>query len=172
MKHRIFLTVIAISLIFISSCKKKEVKQLVPDDYKGWAMTATELTYPIPGHESHYRQIFINKIGENVKIEKKNGRVYYDYPRGTIIVKEIYPTLEPKKGDKPISLSVMIKDPDNPLSRDKWLWIVKNLKTGKEKVIDYEFCFDCHANANEPYPYGDGNKNGDFRDYVYFPYRK
>jgi hypothetical protein len=30
------------------------------------------------------------------------------------------------------------------------------------------FCITCHSNANEKHPYGDGNANEEFRDYVYF----
>lgn len=173
MLKRGLFVLVAFSFILLSGCQKKDKQvKLVPKNYKNWAMTATNLNYPIPGHENHYRQIFINKKGEEVKLEKKNGRLYYNYPKGTIIIKEIYPTLNPAKDAKPISLSVMIKDPENPLSRDGWVWVVKTVKTGEEKIIDYEFCFDCHANANEPHQYSDGNPDNDFRDYVFFPYRK
>jgi hypothetical protein len=49
---------------------------------------------------------------------------------------------------------------------------VRDTASGQEKVIDYEFCYDCHANANEPHPYGDRNPHGEFRDYVFFPYQE
>ena len=173
MKKIILITVIFSLFLFLSGCKKEETARLiVPDNYSNWAITADNLNYPIPGHEKHFRRVFINPVGEKVTTEKKNGRLFYNYPKGTIIIKEIYPSLKPKPETKPISLSVMIKDPDNPKSRDGWIWIVKDLKKNTEKIIDYEFCYDCHTNANEPHPYGDGNPNGDFRDDVFFPYKK
>ncbi len=159
--------------LFLISCQKKEVSvPVVPGNYKDWTVTAADLNYPIPGHENHYRKIFINPKGEEVQITENNGRIFYNYPGGTVVIKEIYPTLSPEKGTKPISLTVMIKDPDNPKSRDGWVWIVKDLEKNSEKIIDYEFCFDCHTNANEPHQYGDGNPDGEFRDYLFFPFKK
>ena len=155
---------------FIFSCGKKE-KVLVPSDYKSWTVVANNLDYPIPGHENHGRKIYINDTGKRVGVEYKSGRATYNYPVGSIIVKEIYPKLKVRKGDKPISLTVMIKDPNNPLSRGGWLWVVKDMKTRKERIIDYEFCVDCHSNANETHPYGDKNPNGEFRDFVFYPYK-
>ena len=172
MKKLIFFSLLLFTLFFFSCKKTDTAASLVPDNYQGWTVIADNLNYPIPGHENHSRKILINPIGEGVSTEKKNGRVFYDYPRGTIILKEIYPSLKPEKGAKPVSLTVMLKDPDNPKNREGWVWIVKDLKKNSEKIIDYEFCFDCHNNANEQHPYGDGNPEGDFRDYVYFPYRK
>ncbi len=173
MKKFVFLLAVSVIIFSAAGCRKKETAQLlVPEHYTDWAITADHLNYPIPGHESHYRRIFINPTGEKVTTEKKNGRLFYTYPKGTVIIKEIYPTLTPAKDTKPISLSVMIKDPENPKARDGWVWIIKDLKKNTEKIIDYEFCFDCHTNANEPHPYGDGNPQGDFRDYVFFPYKK
>ena len=68
-------------------------------------------------------------------------------------------------------LTVMIKKPKDPRSRGGWLWVVKDLTKNTERIIDYELCFDCHSNANEPHPYGDRNGNNEFRDYAYYPYR-
>jgi hypothetical protein len=165
----IFATMI-MSFVVFASCRKKEKVPLVPDDYRSWNKTIDEvLDYPIPGHESNCRIIYINATGEQVQPTKKNNRVFYDYPEGTIIVKEIYAGLKPPKEDEiPEKLTVMIKDAQHPNSRNGWLWIVKDVKTGEETIIDYEFCVECHANANEPHPYGDKNPNGDFRDYAYF----
>ncbi len=160
---------IFMTLGLLVSCNKKD-KVLVPEDYKNWTVTVDNLNYPIPGHENHGRKIYVNDVGKRVTARNKNGRVYYSYPKGTIIVKEIYPRLKVNRGDKPISLTVMIKDPDNPLSRGGWLWVVKDMKTRKERIIDYEFCVDCHSNANETHPYGDKNPGNDFRDFVFFPY--
>ena len=85
-------------------------------------------------------------------------------------MKEIYDDLiPPEKEEEPVSLTVMIKNSQHPKSQRGWIWIVKNLQTREERVIEYQFCFDCHANANEPHPYGDKNPTGSDRDYVFFP---
>jgi hypothetical protein len=62
--------------------------------------------------------------------------------------------------------------PEDPHSRGGWLWVAKAVGSGEETIIDWEFCFDCHANANEPHPYDDGNPGKEFRDHVFFPYCK
>ncbi len=153
------------------SCEK-EVKHLVPDEYLAWESTTDlELNYPIPGHVEQYRRIYINPRGTEVQQEQREGRIHHIYSEGTIIIKDIYSTLTPSPGEKPIRQTVMIKASDYPKSRGGWLWIVKDMKSATETIIDYELCFDCHANANEAHPYGDGNPQGEFRDYVYFPYR-
>ncbi len=174
MKKNILIVISAAVLFSMVSCshKKETAASLVPEDYSGWTITADNLNYPIPGHENHFRRVLINPKGQEVSVIKKEGKDYYAYPKGTIVIKEIYPTLNPKEGTKPVSLTVMIKDPENPQSRDGWIWVVKDLKKNTEKIIDYEFCYDCHTNANEPHQYGDGNPDGEFRDYLFFPYRK
>ncbi len=158
--------------ILLLSCRKEETTSYVPEGYRGWKQTTNVvLDYPIPGHENHWRRIYINSTGEGVTSETREGRGYDAYPEGTIIVKEIYPGQEPKENDTPVGLAVMIKDTDNYLARGGWVWVDHDVATGKEKVIDYEFCFDCHANANEGHPYGDKNPDNEYRDYVFFPYR-
>lgn len=168
--HMLF-AIIIIGIIILASCQKKVPSPLVPEDYRSWNKATDELlNYSIPGHENNCRIIYINKTGESVQPTKKNNRVFYNYPEGTIVVKEVYKGLEhPAEDEEPLTLTVMIKDAQHPESRGGWVWIVKNFKTKQERVIDYEVCFDCHANANERHPYGDKNPNNDFRDYVYFP---
>ena len=58
------------------------------------------------------------------------------------------------------------------MARGGWVWVAKNPATGEERIIDYEFCFDCHSDANEPHPYGDKNPQGGHRDYVFLPDRR
>lgn len=153
------------------SCEK-DMENLVPEEYLAWESTTDlELNYPIPGHVEQYRRIYINPRGTEVQREQQEGRVHHIYPEGTIIIKDIYTGLAPAPDEKPIKQTVMIKASDHPKSRGSWLWIVKDMKSATETIIDYELCFDCHANANETHPYGDGNLQGEFRDYVFFPYR-
>lgn len=157
-------------LIGLAACRLNRQSDLVPAEYRSWQQTTNVLlNYPVPGHESHFRKIFINPVGLNVRNAKKNQRVFYDFPEGTIIVKEVYDGLEPPAADElPMILTVMIKQPAHPQSRGGWIWVVKNIKTQEEQIIDYELCADCHANANEKHPYGDQNPANDFRDYTFF----
>jgi hypothetical protein len=160
-------------LFCLFSCAEQKPAQLVPDDYSYWErLTDTELNYPIPGHMDNYRIPYINEIGENVSIKNEGGRIVYDYPEGTIIIKEIYAGPEYQDGDKPTALTVMVKDPDSPLARGGWIWIMKSLDSGKEIINTDGFCVNCHNDANENHPYGQGNPNEDFRDCVFFPYSK
>lgn len=162
-------------LLLVSSCRPKESAQLLPaaSEYRSWGQpVAGFLSYPIPGHEDNRRRIFINGTGTRVAVRREVNRVYWDYPKGTIILKEIFLGLAPGGPSEPQQITAMIKDPEDPRSRVGWLWVSKMMDSGEETVVDWEFCFDCHANANEPHPYGDGNPDGEFRDYVFYPYRK
>lgn len=167
----ILVTLAALSLLIgLVSCAEKAAEPIVPTEYSSWGTTTKlELNYPIPGHENNYRKIFINNVGENPTITTRSGEVHYDYPDGTVIIKEIYPGLNYVPGSEPAMLTVMVKDRENTKSRGGWLWVVKNLSIQKENVITQEFCVTCHENANEPHPYGDGNPDAIFRDYVFFP---
>jgi hypothetical protein len=150
-----------------------EVKNMVPEDYRSWEKTTDKvLNYPIPGHENHLRIPYINPTGEQPEIGYAGGVKTYSFPKGTIIVKEVYDSLSPDPGSPPTQLTVMVKKPDDPRSRGGWLWIVKDPATGKETVLQNEFCFTCHSNANEPHPYGDKNPKSEFRDYVFFVYEE
>ena len=163
-----------ILLLFLFSCANEKEEILVPDDYSDWKLlTKTELNYFVPGHESRYRIPYINSIGEEVEIkEDADGKKEYNYKKGTIIIKEIYPTLTLRDGDKPIMLTVMVKNPEHPNAQGGWVWIVKQLDNNKEIQFKSDMCVNCHAGANGPHPYDDGNPPGEFRDYVFYPWRK
>ena len=157
-------------VLSVSACKEKENTAMVPGNHEGWSRTTVvELDYPIPGHESHYRRTYINSIGENFTVSLEDGKTVHEYPAGTIIIKDIYPGLVFENGDQPVMQTVMIKDPEHPHNRGGWVWIIKNLETGTETVMDDLFCLSCHSNANEQHPYGDKNTREEFRDYVFFP---
>jgi hypothetical protein len=158
-------------LYLFPSCAKQEQQQRIPSDYDSWSRVKTEeLDYPIPGHESHYRIIYINKekIEDYLTVQEDNGKNRYEFKAGTIIVKDVFPSLQKQDSDEPFQLTAMIKAPDEAQSRGGWLWVVKDLETQEEKIIDHEFCITCHANANESHPYGDNNPDEEFRDYVFF----
>jgi hypothetical protein len=96
------------------------------------------------------------------------GKLSWDFPEDTVIVKEVYASAYPGPGEKPIQLTIMAKDPTDRRAQGGWLWITKDLPDGRESVFTGNFCVTCHANANERHPYGDGNPDEEFRDYVYF----
>lgn len=172
---RILCSLLLLFIILISSCRQNERGPLIPQssEYLEWERPIPViLDYPIPGHEDNRRRIFINPSGTEVRIESRENRVYWEYPEGTIILKEIIPGLDGRVTDAPFQITAMIKAPEDPLSRGGWLWVTKRLDNQEETIVDWEFCFDCHANANEPHPYGDGNQGNEFRDYVFHPYRK
>jgi len=164
---------IGLALVVFWGCSSEEEADLVPADHNGWNRTTEiELNYPIPGHESHYRRIYINEMGMTYSVSEKDGRVYHEYPKGTVIIKDVYPGLTLEEGDEPVMQTVMLKDREDPRNRGGWLWIVRDLKKGTETVMDDQFCLGCHSNANETHPYGDKNENEEFRDYVFFPPEK
>lgn len=169
-------SIVAMACVFLGaicllSCEKKSEPSYIPAGYQNWdRLTEAELNYPIPGHMNHFRIPYINDVGKRAAVTKKNGRMFHEYPEGTVIVKEIYEGPgRPKPSGHPKSLTVMIKNGEHPLSRGGWLWVMKDMAAGKETVVDYSLCIDCHANANEKHPYGDKNLNENFRDFVYFP---
>ncbi len=162
---------IALATVLLFSCSASQARKYLPDDYSGWEKTTdTVLNYPISGHENHFRIPYINETGEKPVVTVKNNRKYYDYPTGTIIIKEVYQNLTtPAPGEKPIMLTAMVKAPNDPNALGGWVWIVKT-PDNKETIFKSDFCITCHNDANSAHPYGDKNPDGDFRDYVFFPY--
>lgn len=151
---------IFVAVFFLVSCKPDPV-EFIPSDYSSWArINREELDYPVPGHESNYRIIYMNDVGREADA--------YPFPEGTKIVKEIYSGLDPAEDEKPIMLTTMVKAPDHESARGGWLWILVDGETGDETIITEAFCLTCHDNANEEHPYADGNPNDEFRDYVFF----
>lgn len=134
--------------------------------YQGWERTTRiELDYPIPGHESHYRRIYINPVGAEYRRTGNRG----DYPDGTIVVKEIFEGLEPPEGGRgPISLDIMVKDRKAPDARGGWRWIIRDMRGGTDTAFTGDFCAVCHVEASRPHPYGDRNPNAEDRDYLFY----
>lgn len=158
---------IAVSAL-LGTCAKPEETFATPE-YTHWAKTTNVvLDYPIPGHENRFRIPRMNALGFSAVPKQSGGKLAWDFPEGTVIVKEVYANTKPAPGEKPIQLTIMAKRPRDPRSRGGWLWLTKSLPGGKETVFMGNFCVTCHASTNESHPYGDGNPNEDFRDYVFF----
>lgn len=163
------MALISVCALLLISCAESTQSSFIPVDYPEWTQTTDEiLNYSIPGHGSGLRKIFINGLGLEYREELDNGRMTYNFPNGTLIVKEVYSSPNPADSDEPFQLTAMYKDPGHPLQRGGWLWIVKNMSNGSETILNEEFCFTCHNNANESFPYGDGNPFQAFQDFVFY----
>ena len=162
------LSLIALSGL-LASCAPVRTAIYATPDYPTWRRTTNViLDYPIPGHQNRFRIPRMNDVGFGAYPTTQSGKPRWDFPEGTVIVKEIYQTPKPAVGEAPIQLTIMVKAPNDPRAQGGWLWITRDLPNGKESVFMGNFCITCHANANEKHPYGDGNPNEEFRDYVYF----
>ncbi len=155
---------IAIMTIFPTACAPAQVSFL-PQDWRLWKVTTgLRLDYPIPGHEDRLRVPRMNGLGFSTV---QGLDVPLDFPEGTIIAKEVYARRNPLPGEVPVQVTIMVKSPKDPLAKGGWIWISKDLASGKETVFATKFCVGCHANANEAHPYADKNPKGLFRDYVF-----
>lgn len=165
------LVIAAVVSMALSGCEEPVVR-FIPDDYDTWERTTlADLTEPIPGHPPGLRRIYINPVGTQVTPATDGERVTWDYPEGTIVVKENYAGTEPAEGEDPAFLYAMVKAPDDERSRGGWLWIARDYDSLEETIFDNEFCVTCHADANEVQTnIGDPNIAGDFRDYLFYPY--
>lgn len=155
-------------LLVMAACTSR----LVPADYARWEReTKLATTDRIPGHEERFRISYINPTGESVTPTVKDGVRSWEYPVGTIIVKEGYAQAQPPvAGDQPSRVYAMIKKPDDPRAKGGWIWVVREGRGSRESIIDAPYCVDCHSYANQPNPYGDRNPQAEFRDDVYIPY--
>jgi hypothetical protein len=159
---------LAIAAALLPGCAGKQ-ETYAPPGYAGWPKTTdVVLNYPIPGHMDSFRVPRMNEVGFGAKPLLSEGKLRWDFPEGSAIVKEVYASSRPAPGEKPVQLTIMVKDPKDPRAQGGWLWITKALPSGKEELFEGNFCVTCHANANEKHPYGDGNPNEEFRDYVFF----
>ncbi len=157
------------ALLALAGCPAEKQPVYATPDYPSWARTTSVvLDYPIPGHQDRFRIPRMNAVGFTARPAIVDGKRRWDFPVGTIIVKEVYRTTKPAPGERPIQLTIMVKAPKDPHAQGGWLWLTRDLPNGRETVFMGNFCITCHANANEKQPYGDGNPKEEFRDYVYF----
>jgi len=151
------------------TCIKPPRPNLIPEGYDTWnTTTEVRLDYPIPGHEDKFRIIYMNAAGFGfTRSGTSSERI--EFPEGTIIAKDIYAVSNPGPSDLPIKITAMVKASSDPAARGGWIWVVKDLESGEETTMSGDFCVRCHANANEPHPYGWKNPDGVYADYVFFP---
>ena len=137
--------------------------------YRSWKSWPEEpIDTPVPGHRDTIRLIYISPLALQVEVGADGTRVY---PEDSIILKEVYSTSADLETRKPSRLTVMVKKPELEEAQGGWIWITKDPNGEREKLIDHEFCVDCHRAANSSHPYGDGNPGGVNRDYVFIPHQ-
>jgi hypothetical protein len=158
----------ASALGLLSGCAKAPEIYAPPENLNWRKTTEAVLNTPIPGHMDRFRIPRMNDLGFSAQPKLVGGKLAWDFPEDTVIVKEVYANARPEPGEKPIQLTIMVKDPKEEGAMGGWLWYTKDLPDGKETRFEGNFCITCHANANEQHPYGDGNPNEEFRDYVFF----
>ena len=168
----LFLTLVAL-YVMTGCAERKTAARLDLSNYASWEPTTqTALNFPIPGHESHFRRIYMNKVGMDYRRSKEAAMTTgeaMDYPDGTIVVKEVYGGLEnPTPGEQPLNLDVMVKNRTAGDTLGGWRWVVRDFKSGMDMVMIGDFCANCHNGANEKHPYGDKNPNSDFRDFLFY----
>lgn len=164
-----------------ASCSRQDATiDLVAVGYASWRPTTeVVLDYEIPGHMDSLRRIVMNEAGFGFT----EGQAGISFPEGTVIVKEI---LLAGSGDgygagpaygvggadgsrgRPNMITAMVKAKDDPRAQGGWIWLMKDPESGMESVVGQDLCYRCHLNANEAYPYADGNPAGQFRDFVFF----
>lgn len=118
-------------------------------DYKSW----TKITEGKPGtgdptgfignvHNGPdgYREVYVNDIGAAALA----GNAPYNYPEGTIIVKEQFKDKAGYDAGKVAAVTVSVKATGSEtLSKENWLWA--DSYKGKAKTSD--FCSGCHSIA-------------------------
>lgn len=84
---------LALVLLLAGACGEGTIVDIepVPSDYTDWYRV--DATGPIPGHGDSYRIIHANDLAR----ERRDDSNAYDYPVGSIIVKEIHA----RDGDQP-----------------------------------------------------------------------
>ena len=80
-------------------CAAEKPPVYATPDYHSWKRTTdVVLDYPIPGHQDRFRIPRMNDVGFTVKPTNDNGKRHWDFPVGTIIVKEVYQTPKARGG--------------------------------------------------------------------------
>lgn len=153
-------------LLFCAGCTGNEKElNLIADEYSDYSPTHPALlNYRIAGHLQPLRRILVNPAGAAFDSSPPpEGR----YPEGTVFIKEHFET-DPTAGGRADFLTVMIKDSDHPQAVAGWIWLTEDGE-GNESIVGGKFCISCHQAANSSHTYGEGNPEGEFRDYIFYP---
>ncbi len=103
------------ALVCLAGCAAAKEPDYATTDYRSWQRTTdVVLDYPISGHQDRLRIPRMNAIGFTAKPTMENGKQRWDFPVGTVIVKEVYATPTPAPFKKPIQHTTMAKEPRYP----------------------------------------------------------
>ena len=149
-------------MLLLNSCTPEKVSITVPGDYRSWGTTHEGfLEYPIGGHTAPFRRVFLNSTAASG--QEATGT----YADGSIFIKESFEAI-PQPDEHPVGLTLMIKDGENPDAVAGWLWVAVDSE-GNSSSITSKFCVGCHKAANYDHPYGGGNQDSRFRDFIFLP---
>jgi hypothetical protein len=161
------LSVIFSLFLFLSSCSEELPEISIPEDYASWTRTVEELlNYPVPAKMGPVRQIFINDQGLEASIINSEGERRLEYPEGTILVKQIYDSLDQASTGEPAGVLAMEKLPNDPRNRGGWVWSMLT-EDGTVVVVESDFCVTCHNSANRNHRYSE-EYEAFYQDYVFF----
>jgi len=114
-------------------------------DYKTWqTATVSPTTGASPGLGSVHkgprgaRHVYVNDVGARVLLK---GEGPYEYPAGTVIVKEQYDSLADFQAGKTPDVTVSVKVAAGPAARENWQWAAGY----KAEAMDSAFCSGCHS---------------------------
>lgn len=118
-------------------------------DYKNW--TRVTVDEPSTGNptgflggvhmgEEGYREVYVNDIGK----ETLYGTAPYNYPEGSVIVKEQYASKADWEAKRKAAHTVSIKVASSEeISKENWMWADSYKGVAKNS----EFCAGCHSIA-------------------------
>lgn len=120
-------------------------------DYKSWTKItegepstgASQALGGVHMGEEGYRDVYVNDVG----LEMITGDGPYDFPEGTVVVKEQYENEAAWKAGKGAAHTISLKIADNPgTTSADWNWALGY--TGKVQAhIDDPNCVACHTAA-------------------------
>lgn len=147
-------SVLALVALTVAGCASLPNPFAEPDprwaDYKGWTRVTEEpSTGASPGlgavHQGPegYRVVYVNDVGADTILSEGDGSGDYDYPEGTVVVKEQYPDeaaylAGAEAGEVDVTVSLKVADGADPAAN--WHW-----STGyTDTAGDSAFCSGCH----------------------------
>ena len=145
----------ALAAALVAGCASLPNPFAEPDprwaDYKGWTRVNDEpTTGQSPGlgtvHEGAegYRVVYVNDVGRDTILSSGDANGDYDYPEGTVVVKEQYEDeaaylAGAEAGEVDVTVSLKVADGAEPAAN--WQW-----STGyTASAGDSAFCSGCHS---------------------------
>jgi hypothetical protein len=145
------LLVLSVAVLF-TACASKDYSKITNNNWKNFkSWTKVTSLKPETGdttgflagvHKGSkgYRDVFVNSIGEKALL----GSAPYNFPKGTVIVKEQFDDLAAYEKQVATDLTIMVKLKDSDtLSADNWGFA----ESQDAEVKANNFCSSCHSIA-------------------------